>query len=199
MLLKELYDLKLIDYKLNGKKESPDKLLAMLLLPERDNYEPLMVSEGEFYKRYQVEIDKKIVQVENDFNFTKDEIIQIIEDKGIYCTEYEHDKIWFVFCEGFGSMHWGLMYHKDKMPEEIYSEYFDDEILLTSTELKFPKLHEACKKYPEIQLSNYGHKSKIYIEKNLDKIVENGFIEKFCLSDEERQKVKKLRYEKINN
>lgn len=124
MTLEKLYAKKVEDYKTNGIKEQPDKLLAMLLLPERDYYRPLMVAEGEFYRIYQKEIDEKIEKVIQDFNITKEELVQIVEDKGVLCDNFEHDKIWFVFAEGFGSMHWGLMYHQEMSPEQIYTECF---------------------------------------------------------------------------
>jgi hypothetical protein len=191
MLLKELYDLKLMDYKLNGKKEKPDKLLAMLLLQEKDKYEPLMISEGEFYQHYKDEIDKKIVQVEKDFDLDEKEIIKLIEEKGFFCDDYVHDKIWFVFCEGFGAMYWGLMYKKENTPEEIYAEYFDNEILLSSVELKYKKLYNMCNKYSEINLSN--NLPSFNLETDWKKVAENGFIEKFGLNDSEREKLEQLR------
>lgn len=141
MLLKDLYNLKLMEYELQGLRERPDKLLAMLLLSERDKYEPLSVPEGIFYKKYQEEIDKKIVQVENDFKFTQEDIIKYVEET-VVCDNYEHDRIWFVFCEGFGAMHWGLMYRKEKTPEEIYSEYFGETVLMENEE----KPYVFCKK-----------------------------------------------------
>lgn len=110
MTLRELYNLKLYEYRETGLRDKPEKLLAMLMLPEMNKYEALQVSEGEFYKKYQKEIDAKIAKVERDFNFTK-------------------EKIWFVFCEGFGAMQWGIMYHKDATPEEIFSQYFEDDQL----------------------------------------------------------------------
>lgn len=124
MTLMELYEEKLEDYKQEGRREQPDKLLAMLLLPERNRYEPLMVAEGIFYQRYQKEIDKKIAKVIQDFRITKNEITQLVEEKGVLCEDFEHDKIWFVFAKGFGAMHWGLMYHRDWTPEQIYEECF---------------------------------------------------------------------------
>ena len=126
MELAELYKLKLLKYKINGEKESPDKLLAMLLLPEKDKYEPLMVSEGKFYSKYKNEIDLKIEKVINDFEITDDEIIKYIEDKDIICNDFEQDKIWYVFCEGFGAMHWSLMYYPEMTPEEVYEKFFDE-------------------------------------------------------------------------
>lgn len=125
MTLRELYNLKLYEYRETGLRDKPGKLLAMLILPEKDNYEALKVSEGEFYEKYQKEIDTKIAKVENDFNFTKDDIINFIEET-VICDDYDRQKVWFVFCEGFGAMHWGIMYHKDSTPEDIFSQYFDD-------------------------------------------------------------------------
>lgn len=125
MTLNELYKEKLKDYKETGKREQPDKLLAMLLLPERDYYEPLMVAEGVFYQSYQKEIDEKIDKVIQDFDITTNEIVQMVESKGVLCENFEHNKIWFVFAKGFGAMHWGLMYHKEMSPEEIYEECFE--------------------------------------------------------------------------
>lgn len=124
MTLTDLYEEKLKDYQTNDRKEQPAKLLAMLLLPERDSYEPLMVAEGVFYREYQKKIDEKIDKVIQDFDITRDEMIQIVESKGILCEDYEHDKIWFVFAEGFGAMHWGLMYHREWTPEQVYVECF---------------------------------------------------------------------------
>ena len=131
MNLTELYNLKLEIYKETGIKEHPSKLLAMLLLPEMDKYEPLNSGEGLFYRIYKKEIDKKINKVENDFNITKAEIISYIEETIISEEKnYNDDKIWFVFNEGFGAMHWGLMYRKNNTPEQTYIEYFDDIELL---------------------------------------------------------------------
>lgn len=124
MELKELYNLKLLDYKNNGVKEHPANLLAMLLLSERDKFEPIAVSEKEFYSTYKKEIDTKIEKVVKDFEITNEEIAKYIEDNGVSTGDFEYDKIWFVFCEGFGAMHWGLMYRPEKSPEEIYSEVF---------------------------------------------------------------------------
>lgn len=124
MGLIELYNLKLLKYKINGEKERPAKLLAMLLLPEKDKYEPLMICEGEFYNKYKKEIDLKIKKVINDFEISKEEIIKYIEDKDIVCEDFEHDKVWYVFSEGFGAMHWSLMYHPEMCPEEVYEKVF---------------------------------------------------------------------------
>lgn len=125
-MLQRLYDLKLKNYKEKNIKESPDKLLAMLLLQEKDKYKPITGESGKFYEYYKEQIDEKISQVEKDFEFTKDEIIELIEEKGVFCDDYGYDKIWFVFCEGFGVLQWGLMYNNDKTPEELYIMGFSD-------------------------------------------------------------------------
>lgn len=128
MTLLELYNLKLNEYKKTGVRERPWKLLAMLLLSEKDKFEPLRTSQGEFYKRYKEEIDKKISRVEKDFNFTHEDMVEYIE-KMVVCDNFEEQKIWFVFEEGIGVLEWGLMYMKDKSAEEIYSEYYDTDDL----------------------------------------------------------------------
>lgn len=122
--LKTLYQNYLNEFKQTGIKPYPDRLLALLLLPEKDKYEPLKVSEGEFYRFYQQEIDEKINQVINDFQITKEDIINFIEAKGIFSCEenYESDKIWFVFSEGFGVMHGAIVYRPELSPEQIYKE-----------------------------------------------------------------------------
>lgn len=124
--LQEIYDEYLRKYQETGVKPYPDKLLALLLLQEKDKYEPLKVCEGEFYKFYKKQIDEKIEKVINDFHITKEDIISFIEQKGICYREeeYENDKIWFVFAEGFGSMHWAIMYHPSHTPEKVYDECY---------------------------------------------------------------------------
>ena len=57
---------------------------------------------------------------------------------------------------------------------------------------KFSLLHDACKKYPSVVLKT-SSKSKLSLEKfDLD-FAEGGFVEKFCLTDLERNEVKRLR------
>ena len=56
---------------------------------------------------------------------------------------------------------------------------------------KFKNLKEACSKYPQIQLTSDG--KSFVSEFNANNYAENGFIEKFCLSETERDEVKKLR------
>lgn len=135
MTLKELYQLKIYEYKNYGYKERPHKLLAMLLLDKLDKFEPLNKSQGEFYKKYKKIIDEAIKKVETDFNFTKKEMIEIIEET-VICDNYKEDKVWYVFSDGFSVINWCLRCRKDKTPEEIYSEYYESDDLKKPYDLK---------------------------------------------------------------
>ena len=122
--LKGMYRSYLIRFYQTGEHPHPSKLLALILLPEKDNYKPLKVCECEFYQYYKSEIDEKIEKVIHDFKINKEEIIRYIEETVCYKEEqYEFQKIWFVFCEGFGAMHWGIIYRPSESPEQIYKEY----------------------------------------------------------------------------
>ena len=128
MTLIEFYNEELENYHDTGERNHPSNLLALLLLNKKDEFEPLKVNEGEFYDTYKEEIDRGIEKVTKDFNFSKEDFINYIEESlGSYVEEdYEDDKLWQVFSEGFGALHWGLMYRTDCSGEEIYSYYFDD-------------------------------------------------------------------------
>ena len=70
-----------------------------------------------------------------------------------------------------------------------------------SIKSKYKDLHEACKKYPRIQL-NATSASGSYMfdaENFVDNFAEDGFIETFCLMKDERNEVKKLRLERKLN
>lgn len=175
MTLKELYNLKLYEYKEFGIKERPWKLLAMLLLSEKNKYEPLKNAQGEFYKKYKNEIDKQINKVERDFDFTHEEIVEYIE-KTVDCDNYEEQKIWFVFEDGFGILNWGLMYKEDKTAEEIYSEYYNNDDL---------------KRYYDVEQKAIANDICITkLDNLLNKILDNpiNFYERIChvLTVEER-------------
>lgn len=149
MTVEGLYNLKLLDYRINGYRDQPDRLLALLILPEKDQYEPLMVCEGEFYKTYKDKIDQKIAKVEKDFEITHDDIVACVEAKGLCCENFDHDRIWYVYHEGFGSMHWAIMYHPELTAEEIYEECFDEPSKYKNSEVaqRYQDLIKACKKY----------------------------------------------------
>lgn len=120
--LLEMYDAALKEYQTRGYHPHPANLLAMLLLPEKDKFEPLRDSEGKFYEYYKEEINSKIEKIITDFEISYWEIISFIERKGIYTPfdSFEHNKIWYVFAEGFGTMHWGIMYHPDQTDYQLY-------------------------------------------------------------------------------
>lgn len=122
MDIKNIYQAFLEQYQQTGKKPYPDRLLALLLLSDKDKYEPLMVSVGDFYLSYKKEIDTMINKVINDFEISKEEMINYIEDKDICYREekYEHDKVWFVFAEGISCLQGYLMYYSNLTCEQIY-------------------------------------------------------------------------------
>lgn len=128
MTLIEFYNEELENYHDTGERNHPSNLLALLLLDKKDEFEPLKVNEGEFYNAYKEEIDREIDKVTKDFNFSKEDFINYIEGNlGFYDEkDYEEDKLWQVFGEGFGVLHWGLMYRPDCSGEEIYFDYFGD-------------------------------------------------------------------------
>lgn len=130
--LQEIYDEYKEKYNKTGEKPYPDKLLALLLLKEKDKYNPGHLVNGEFYNLYKKEIDAKIEQVINDFEITKEEIIGYIEQKGILYREerYEHDKIWFIFVNGFavviGTQRWDPSYTPEKAYEKAFVENYKE-------------------------------------------------------------------------
>ena len=147
----------------------------MLLLTRKDEFTPLNTSEGEFYKRYKKEIDKEISRVERDFNFDNEDLVEYIE-KMVVCDNFEEQKIWFVFEDGFGVLEWGLMYMQDKTAEEIYSEYYDNDDLKKNYDIE--EMGEASN-IPITKLDNI-----------LNRIIENSkeFYENICweLTPDER-------------
>ncbi|MCI5552301.1 MAG: hypothetical protein MR388_00485 [Tenericutes bacterium] len=74
--------------------------------------------------------------------------------------------------------------------DDMVCEYTDKSI-----SFKFSKLHEACKKNPRIQLTTNGTPFVDVVDSEyvINNFAENGFVENYCLSDEERNEVKRLR------
>lgn len=120
-VLLEIYENALEEFKKSGYHPHPANLLSMLLLAEKDKFQPLRVSEGVFYKKYQSEIDGKIAKVIADFRIGKQEIEAFIEENGITTDDFEEDKIWFVFADGFGIMHGEMMYRPNQTAYQMYS------------------------------------------------------------------------------
>lgn len=123
--LDDLYAYYLNIFEKTGKRPRPSELLALLLLPKKDNFYPAYMCSGEFYNEHKQAIDDGIKKVCEDFNITKQEIINYIEATGLVSEEekYEHDKIWQVFNSGFGVVQWANMYHDDWSPEKLHSSF----------------------------------------------------------------------------
>jgi len=128
--LQEIYDEYLEKYKQTGEKTYPDKLLALLLLQEKEKYNPEHLVNGDFYKKYQQQIDDKINKVITDFNITNEDIKNYVEEKGIYYSEKKHDylKIWFVFAPGFTTVisvqRWNPSYSPEEAYEKCYNAFY---------------------------------------------------------------------------
>lgn len=125
--LQEIYDEYLEKHKKTGVKPYPDKLLALLLLQEKDKYNEEKLVNGKFYDKYKKEIDEKIEKVMNDFELTKDDIIHFVEERGLYCDEenYEYCKIWLVFAAGFTCLIGTQRYNPSQTPEKAYDESYN--------------------------------------------------------------------------
>lgn len=132
--LKVMYENALEEFKESGYHPHPANLLAMLLLPEKDQFKPLRVTEGEFYKQYKSAIDSKIEKVITDFEISKAEIQEFIETKGVSVDNYEKDKIWFVFADGFGVMHGEMMYRPRQTSYQMYTTLENGSKLYKMTE-----------------------------------------------------------------
>lgn len=67
---------------------------------------------------------------------------------------------------------------------------------------KYRELFEECKKYPRIQLTNNRSIPAVpakLTEEEMDHIVEGGFIENFCLDEEDMKRLIKHRSKRKNN
>lgn len=77
--------------------------------------------------------------------------------------------------------------------DDMVCEYTDKSI-----SFKFSKLHEECKKNPRIQLTTNGTPfgDVVNPEYVVNNFAEDGFVENYCLTEEERTEVKRLRLER---
>lgn len=79
--------------------------------------------------------------------------------------------------------------------EEIIKKFNDNKQLT-----QYKRLYTTCSQYPESDLPSYENRLKFNIETDYKKIVEGGFIEKFCLSKQEQKKLQLLRKQNnVNN
>ena len=120
-ILLEIYENALNEFKESGYHPHPANLLSMLLLSEKDKFEPIRTSEGVFYEKYKDEINDKISKVIDDFKISDEEIEAFVEKEGVLVSDFESDKIWFVFAEGFGVMHGEMIYRPNKTAYQMYS------------------------------------------------------------------------------
>lgn len=165
--LNELYAFYLSEYRVTGKHPQPNELLSLLLLPEKEKYSHTNCSIEEFYLYYKKEIDKKIARVMIDFNITKEEIIKYIEKTGICYKEeeYEEDKIFAVFIEGFEVVYWTNKYHPKFTPERahnIFSNFWEREQLLAQRIIDKPtgNNHKLKKRRIKIPTTTTGFRCK---------------------------------------
>lgn len=146
-LLLELYDNALEQFRETGYHPHPANLLSLLLLAERDRFEPLKVCEGAFYEKYKSIIDCNIGKVINDFGISNDEIVAFIEMAGILTEDddFEDDKLWFVFSNGFSVMHGEMMYRPEQTPYEMHSCMDNKNNLYKMTEDGLKEIHQGEK------------------------------------------------------
>lgn len=62
---------------------------------------------------------------------------------------------------------------------------------------RYENLYTACSMYPEVELPSYENMPRFNVEKDYDQIAQGGFIEKYCLSEEEQKRLKLIREQKI--
>lgn len=124
--LEEQYNYHLNQFKKNKINPHPAELLALLLLPNKDNYLSLTGNLSDFYNYYKNEINEKINQVMNDFDLTKEDIIEyttILEFNEEEQFDYDKNSILHVFANGFRVVQWGVMFHPNWSPERIHNAF----------------------------------------------------------------------------
>lgn len=118
--LEEQYKYYLNNFKNKGINPHPSELLALLLLPDKDKYLSLTGNVDDFYNYYQEEINKKIIQVMNDFDLEEEDIM---EYANVFDDKDNFDYKMTVFANGFIVLQWGIMYHSTWSPERIYEAF----------------------------------------------------------------------------
>ena len=132
--LDELYKQYLNNFKENRIHPHPSNLLALLLLPDKDQYLSLTGSLEDFYNYYFEEIDKKIIQVMNDFDLDEEDIMEYAYILG---NDNNIDYKKQVFSNGVITLLWGIMFYQNLSSEEIYclscSRYLKDNYIEKTT------------------------------------------------------------------
>ena len=78
--------------------------------------------------------------------------------------------------------------------DEIINNLEDNNLLE-----RYENLYTACSMYPEVELPSHENMLRFNVEKDYDKIAQGGFIEKYCLSEEEQKRLKLIREQKKLN
>lgn len=171
MKLNELYNLKLLEYKVTGNVDNVSKLLAMLLLNEKDKFKPLVCTEGKFYETYKEEIDKNIEKVITDFEITKEKLTEYIENEfSIKVSDYEKDKIWHAFFNGIWTLHNAILYHNDKTGEELFFDAYEEDLTKYPKKSIFSDKQLAAKSV----LHNAYNEKQMALFKNIECRFEHG-------------------------
>ena len=124
--LQERYNFYKNKFNKTGKHPELDELLTLLLLQEKDKFNPVSLDIKEFYTHHKDIIDEKIAQVITDFNVTEREILTstaIYAHKPTGEIDYEETKIWYVFADGIGIVQYASIHKPDWSPERIYNSF----------------------------------------------------------------------------
>lgn len=119
--LKDIYIDNLRMYNETGLKPWLDEMLLILLLEEKDYFEPLKLTVIDFYKFYYRVINEKIMKIKKDFNLTEENIIEQKKLKGFS----DDEDIFFFIEEVIGIIHSYIKDTSKVTPLEVYYQYFD--------------------------------------------------------------------------
>lgn len=118
--LSEIYQQCLLDFEATGKRQHPSHLLAMTLLPKKDEFKPC-VNTGKFYETYESTIHDSITKIMTDFQLKESDLIQYAND-----DIFSHDSLlWSVFFDGLWAIQEGIVKYKERTPEQIYCTFFN--------------------------------------------------------------------------
>ena len=140
MKLIDVYNAYKEEFKKTGNRPHPAKLLALLMLYDKEKYR---ISNFNFYLDNKRNIDIKIDKVIEDFNISKEEIIDMLsggndEVANVIRSDYTLYKILkyaILFYSGYKIVEWGNRYFESATPEEVYLNfkyYYGDDFLPTN-------------------------------------------------------------------